>query len=489
MFWTRPAKRPQRSSRQPRFEDLEARRLLTASPTSPFIGLPTTLDPADKILGASLTRNRYQVDGTGMTAAVIDTGVNYWHPALGGTFGPGSKVKAGYDFADNDGDPMPTAQHGTSVAGLIASEDLTHPGVAPEADIVGLKVFGANGQSDFGDVTRALQWVVDNGPSQGVSVVNISIADGGSYKTNFFPLNGGAGAQITALIQKLATMKVPVVIAAGNSFDGNPGMGFPAIVADSLSVTGTDVNDKLLPDAQRLASGPSATDFAVPGSGLIAPTVGSDFAPATGTSFAAAEMTGSVLLLQEIYKARFGTLPAVSDLSTWLKNGSVKINDPATGATFNRVDLAAAAAQVPTPPAPQTDTLINTPTPVPTPVPVVPPAASPQVVVPMVENMTLNGQSVAPLPKDKVTALFGTLIAQMGGTSGRVNVQVFGPAPAPSTPAAKPVSSPWGMLRVWNASASNKTTKPITAASTPGRPKPASSALTFWKKTFGHLRT
>ncbi len=50
-----------------------------------------------------------------MTVAVIDTGVDYNNPALGGGFGPGDKVIAGYDFADNSANPMATtSQHGTA---------------------------------------------------------------------------------------------------------------------------------------------------------------------------------------------------------------------------------------------------------------------------------------------------------------------------------------------------------------------------------------
>ena len=45
-----------------------------------------------------------------MTVAVIDTGVDYNNPALGGGFGPGDKVIAGYDFADDTTNPMATTR-------------------------------------------------------------------------------------------------------------------------------------------------------------------------------------------------------------------------------------------------------------------------------------------------------------------------------------------------------------------------------------------
>src|SRR5204862_7684212 len=103
-------------------------------------GAPTAFDP---IVGAAQARAAYRVDGTGMTVAVIDTGVDYNNPALGGGFGPGTKVIAGYNFATNSADPLATtSQHGTAVAGLIGSSDPNHLGVAPGVNIVALKVVG-----------------------------------------------------------------------------------------------------------------------------------------------------------------------------------------------------------------------------------------------------------------------------------------------------------------------------------------------------------
>ena len=76
-------------------------------------GPPTAFDP---IVGAAQARSAYDVDGSGMTVAVIDTGVDYNNSALGGGFGPGTKVIAGYDFADqyrrSRSPPTLPARHG-----------------------------------------------------------------------------------------------------------------------------------------------------------------------------------------------------------------------------------------------------------------------------------------------------------------------------------------------------------------------------------------
>src|SRR4051794_21368290 len=89
--------------------------------------------------------NFSNVTGAGVTVAVIDTGIDYNHPQLGGGFGPGHKVKGGIDFVDNDNDPMDTFGHGTANAGLIAATPYDYngghfSGIAPGAELVGIRV-------------------------------------------------------------------------------------------------------------------------------------------------------------------------------------------------------------------------------------------------------------------------------------------------------------------------------------------------------------
>src|SRR6266542_4013790 len=68
------------------------------------------------------------ITGAGQTVAIIDTGVDYNQSYLGGGFGAGHKVVGGYDFEDNDADPMDTYGHGTNVAGIIAANPYTYNG-------------------------------------------------------------------------------------------------------------------------------------------------------------------------------------------------------------------------------------------------------------------------------------------------------------------------------------------------------------------------
>src|SRR5271157_378653 len=352
-----PASHPLPDHAISRSTTLKVTTVHTAQPATPLerpagtllTGTPTAFDP---IVGAAAARQTYGVDGTGMTVAVIDTGVDYNNPALGGGFGPSAKVIAGYDFATNTPDPLATdSQHGTAVAGLIGSDDPNNLGVAPGVKIVALRVTGSGNTASLSSIASALQWVINNHSQYNITVVNMSLSDGGNYAHNWFAQDGGAGEQITNLIGQLQTLNIPVVSATGNNFTGQQGEGFTSIVAGVISVTATDIaGTQLLSDAQRLGAVTgmgTMTDLAAPGEGMVAPTGDSGFSSVEGTSFATPLVTGAVVLLQQIYQARFGTLPTVNQVTQWLEQGSDPVYDPVTGLTIGGLDIPKAAGLIP----------------------------------------------------------------------------------------------------------------------------------------------
>ena len=78
------------------------------------------LEKSIPLIGADIPRSQ-GFEGNGIKIAIIDTGIDYNHPDLFG-FGPTGKVIGGYDFVDNDEQPMDTNGHGTEVAGIIAAD-------------------------------------------------------------------------------------------------------------------------------------------------------------------------------------------------------------------------------------------------------------------------------------------------------------------------------------------------------------------------------
>src|SRR5439155_19406028 len=106
------------------------------------------------------------ITGKGVTVAVIDTGIDYNSPELGGGYGAGKKVIGGYDFYANDADPMDGSGHGTNVASVIAAnsytgDGVTYRGVAPDAKLVALPV-GTESKISEDNSERALRWGIAN---------------------------------------------------------------------------------------------------------------------------------------------------------------------------------------------------------------------------------------------------------------------------------------------------------------------------------------
>ncbi len=80
------------------------------------------LEESVPLIGAVKVWEQLGSRGEGIVIGIIDTGIDYMHPALGGGFRPGFKVIGGYDFANDDPDPMDDNNHGTHVAGIVAAD-------------------------------------------------------------------------------------------------------------------------------------------------------------------------------------------------------------------------------------------------------------------------------------------------------------------------------------------------------------------------------
>src|SRR5450631_4005902 len=109
--------------------------------------------------------------GKGVTVAVLDTGIDNTTSVFG------ARVKARVDLIDPahpaPGDP---AGHGTHLAGIIAAgRDAPSPGIAPEADLVSVRVLDQNGSSRLSTVIHGLEWVIAHKSALGIRVVVLAL--------------------------------------------------------------------------------------------------------------------------------------------------------------------------------------------------------------------------------------------------------------------------------------------------------------------------
>src|SRR3989338_3316842 len=119
--------------------------------------LEILLKDSVSLIGADKVHEELGVRGSGVRVAIIDTGIDYKHPYLGGGFGPGYKVIGGYDFINKDNDPMDDNSHGTHVAGIVAANAPTYTGVAPEASLLAYKVLDSGGSGSQSVVLAGIE--------------------------------------------------------------------------------------------------------------------------------------------------------------------------------------------------------------------------------------------------------------------------------------------------------------------------------------------
>jgi len=244
---------------------------------------PLGLPRAVPHVGASALAAAGGPTGAGVTVAIIDSGVDYTHRALGGTGDagdyaandedvvepgsfPNAKVVGGYDFAgagytganspSPDDDPLDAGGHGTHVAGIVAASGAGGPpGVARDARLVALKVFGRGGSTSL--VTDALEWCVEArlglpvpGTAARVDVVNLSL--GAPWASALVP-------EIEA-VRRVVAAGIVVVGSAGNSGDVAFIGGGPGSAPEALGVA-SSVGPGLMGDAVRAVWPDGAEDL------------------------------------------------------------------------------------------------------------------------------------------------------------------------------------------------------------------------------------
>ncbi|KAI5860037.1 subtilisin-like protein [Durotheca rogersii] len=155
--------------------------------------------------------------GEGATIAIVDSGVQYTHPALGEGIGPGYTVIGGYDLvgdgwpnqpATPDDDPMDKYGHGTHVAGIIAGKSDQFVGVAPSAKILSFKVFGSGGYSNEETVIEGFLKAFESG----ADIITASVGESDGFTSNAWAV----------LASRMVEQGVVVTIAAGNAGEDGP---------------------------------------------------------------------------------------------------------------------------------------------------------------------------------------------------------------------------------------------------------------------------
>ena len=218
---------------------------------------------ADVVWGEGIT-------GNGITVAVLDTGIAKLPGLSKSADGNNKRMIGWFDAIEGGSKPIDPNGHGTHVAGIIANSDIgadrAWNGVAPNVNLVGVRVLDENGYGTYDNVISGLQWVVDNKSKYKIRIVNLSLVSMVESPYWADPLSQA----VTAAWAKGLT----VIVAAGNEGPApmsisNPGNN-PYVVtvgAFTDAFTPEDWSDDYIADFS--AAGPTLDGFVKPD--LVAP--------------------------------------------------------------------------------------------------------------------------------------------------------------------------------------------------------------------------
>lgn len=239
----------------------------------------------------------YGTRGSGAVVAILDTGIDYTHPAFGNGFGPGHRVIGGHDFINDDDDPMDDEGHGTHVAGIVGANGGGIVGVAPEVTFLAYKVLNENGSGAESKVIAGVERAVDpNGdgnPADHADIANLSL--------------GGPGDPDDPLTQAVETATAAGVVFCVAS--GNDGIfhaiNSPGNAPSAITVGATTIDDEMAAFSSRGPVGGTLAikpDVVAPGVEINSAAPGGSSVALSGTSMATPHIAGVAALLRAIHR-------------------------------------------------------------------------------------------------------------------------------------------------------------------------------------------
>lgn len=209
--------------------------------------------------------------GKGIRVAILDTGVDTYHPDLR------PNLKLGINFTNqNLADYQDVKGHGSHCAGVIAGcdNDIGVVGIAPEAFIFPVKVLGDDGSGSLTALLRGLRWCIDNQ----MDVVSLSLG-----------VHERPPQALHNLIIEATSKNIAIVVAAGNE---NRGVSYPAAYPETIAVGAMDVQK----NRASFSNYGAELDIVAPGVDIYSTVPKGMYAKMSGTSMAAPMVVGAIAL-------------------------------------------------------------------------------------------------------------------------------------------------------------------------------------------------
>lgn len=295
----------------------------------------------NEILGLRRLHER-GITGRNVTVAVLDTGIAARHPDFFNSRGSGSRIIAFADMTTKEGRRRSEQEgqdavmqwayddygHGTHCSGILGGNGKVsgglYCGVAPECNIVSVKVLNRKGEANVEEVLWGLDWVKRNQYRYHINVVNISV---GSTKGRDFDEN----SPLVRGVDEVWDQGMVVLTAAGNHGPERFTIGAPG---NSRKIITVGSSDDAVKKGQRMimgeysGRGPTTAcikkpDIVAPGSNIISCSPSGTYTGKSGTSMSTPIVSGCVALLLSCY-------PGMSnrEVKIWMRENALDMGFP-----------------------------------------------------------------------------------------------------------------------------------------------------------------
>ncbi len=258
------------------------------------------LDASAPLINATYTNNisinGIKLNGTGETICVLDTGIDFNNPALGGCTGAGCKVLGGVNTIIFGNDSfMDYHSHGTHVSGIIASMNNTYRGVAPGANLMAIKVLDDSGSGTSSSIEDGINWCVNNATKFNITVITMSLGGSPLFTAECTDFATNPWLEpISLAINNATRNNITVTIATGN--DGSTtSIAWPACLPNATRIGSTTKLDAV----SSFTNANSLMHFLAPGSSITSTVLSNSYGIKSGTSMATPHAAGAFALLHQ----------------------------------------------------------------------------------------------------------------------------------------------------------------------------------------------
>jgi subtilase family protein len=270
-----------------------------------------------------LSVNTTNIIGGAHSICILDTGLDYGHDEFGNCTteefrsGNCTKVAYGFDYVNNDDDPIDDEGHGTHVAGIVNQ-------VSPGVKFIIMKVCDEDGDCYVSDMATAVSWCTTFKDLYNISAISLSIGDSGAWIDD----ECFSSDPLSVAISNAYDAGIFVGIASGNE-GYTTGINYPGCSKGATSVgssTKTDLMSYFTNQYETL-------DVLAPGSNIMSTYLSDTETQKSGTSMATPFVSASAILIKQYHQLHDNITLTPQEIEYKLKNSNFTIN------SYPRIDL------------------------------------------------------------------------------------------------------------------------------------------------------